>query len=351
MNRWIFAIFCATVFGTPLTADVFLDRQTTVEGLLPLGKVTIRSQVYIHGDQKREESVTTLSGLLGFASEPQKNLVLTDLEKGVQYRIHLDEKTYSVDSLRTLAEMWNAQAERLSQDTLSTIPDSSTVILLKSTWSVRGPLEKQTLHGYETEHYVIEWVSVWADTVEQETLQHTFTLDLWNSEDPGLAQALKEEADYQSRLLEAMGIDVPEALRTLSGIPSALLFLQTQFPSDAQQDLEKQLSRIKGETVRMVLTAKTVVLGPKPEEEETPEQEPESSGSPFGGLFGKIQKKVQEQLQKPIEEELERRVEERLRGPLIEIQSEILKAQTEPLDPKLFEIPEGFQEVPSGLQR
>jgi len=145
----------------PLRADVFLERQTVLEGLLTLGKMKMLSQVYIHGDLKREESVTTWSGLLGLTAAPQKDFILIDLSKGVQYRLDLDRKTYTVDSLQALGGVWTGHEEPPTgapPDTglASPFPDSNTVVLVRSNWTVQGPLERQTLHGFEATHYLIE---------------------------------------------------------------------------------------------------------------------------------------------------------------------------------------------------
>ncbi len=321
------------------SADVIVQRQTTIDNLFGLGGSTTTQTEYVKSDRSYSESETKFdSKLMKFATHGKaaKEATIIRLDQGVMQNLDLDKKTYTEMDLNTFKGLADSASALMSQEPKAPSGEMNSGEQMPDqeeydwTFKVTKDDKDTKINGFNCNHVTATATGV---NKTDSTKKILITNEQWLTEDDPSIGEMKE---YEQNYAKQLGID-PEAMkaawgRVLSGFTSQM------------SDLGEQMKDVKGFPIKTIISMEAAVPeneGNSDENTSVDQQTDQNAAAQeamkkLGGLFGKKKDKDKEK---------------KAAAPETPGFKRMFSATTEVLSVKQTSVPDSQYDVPAGFTK
>ena len=359
--RFRFALVAGVLLASAsaLMADFQYEQTTKITGGV------LMSMARFGGKRLTEPQTSTIAvkGNRMVHLSPQ-SAQITDLDKETITHVDFEKKTYSVMTFQQMKEMMQQAMEGMQKREGTGAGDASVTF----TATVKETGQKKAVNGMNANEYILTMVMNATDQKSGQNGAINITNDMWMApEVPGY----QEVRDFELRMAEKLGIGLGGSNPLASMRPGM---------GAGMAEMAKQMSKLKGIPVMQVTRMGSTADGkPLPAASEAPELSQQSqvnvgdagghaagdaaAGAAAGAVLGRLpgmgglggfgRKKPKEQPQEQPQQQQQQQQAKAAPGGglLMETTAEMSSFSSAPVDGSKFDVPSGFKQVQSDLEK
>ncbi len=354
--RFRFALVAGVLLASAsvLMADFQYEQTTKITGGM------LMSMARFGGKRLTEPQTSTIAvkGNRMVHLSPQ-SAQITDLDKETITHVDFEKKTYSVMTFQQMKEMMQQAMEAMQKR------EGASDASVTFTATVKETGQKKAVNGMNANEYILTMAMNATDQKSGQSGAINITNDMWMApEVPGY----QEVRDFQLRMAEKLGIGLGESNPLASMRPGM---------GAGMAEMAKQMSKLKGIPVMQVTRMGSTPDGkPLPAASEAPELSQQSqvnvgdaaghaagdaaAGAAAGAVLGRLpglggfgRKKPKEQPKEQTQEQPQQQQAKAAPGAgmLMETTTEMGSFSSAPVDGSKFDVPSGFKQVQSDLEK
>ncbi len=334
---------------TPQKPAAIIERHVTSEGVKGLFPFETNDLAYVRPDMRRDDSTFKGTGTFsGFLVGTHNGTRIYRLDRRLLWIVNTDKEEYTECPLAgcPVHRPPPGKAQPAQGQPEARHEAGCTMRIAKSSFDVTPTGKKQTINGFDTEEYQVEWLVTLRDPKARTSISK-LGVDIWTAQPTqamrdamaveaaysrDFAAATREASDRRPQILpnEAAGL----ILSYLGGALNAR-------DHDAFFRAGKKLATIKGHPIRTTLTWNITGNACAPKENgqqakssASTARTPTSASGLASGLAGLF-----------AEHEANKAADETANAPLLSITVEVRQLKVEPVHDSVFTVPAGYKQV------
>ncbi len=296
MKKMSILLIVALMITSQVFAGVVKKTKTEVS-FKDFGKFTSEQSENITSEKKFTDSKNNFKGKGIVGSLSGKFLLksgetgeIIDLRSMTVTKMDHKKKEYELYPIERI------KSERISEETeqsneMETKEESeSTIKIIRSEFKVDKTGESKIINNFNSEEYVINWVTEWENVETGQKGTDRLLTDVWTTPLSGsLQRAREEESEFTKAYMKSMGIDTDSLQQMILG--TNWMALLGSMSEDGQQKRHKgpnffdEMKKIEGYPV--IIDGKYFSIREGGEEEETKEEETSGDVKKMLGGFAK----------------------------------------------------------------